>query len=119
MAILKQVFKKKGSNTAQIDAAHDWATAFKVRLTEQEEFRYGASNTIRAVNNSAVDLTISFTFDVERTDSYTIKANSVFNLTIEDGMNFYGFDVYSADAAVDVAIGEFKYNMSRVEQVAE
>jgi len=119
MAIYKQIFTKAGSNAAQIDAAHDWATAERVRMSEQEEFRYGAMNTLRLVNNSSADMTISFTFDVGRTKSYLIKGNSVFNLNVDDGINFYGFDVYSAHATTNIAIGELKYSMSRVEQVRE
>jgi len=119
MAIYKERFNKQGSNAAQIDAAHDWATAFKVRMSELEEARYGACNKLRLVNNSAADLTVSFTWDVQRTNSFLVKGNSVFNMNVDDGQSFYGFDVYSADAAIDVAIGEVKYSMARVEQVRE
>lgn len=119
MAIYKQVFVKNGTNAAQIDNTHDWATCFKVRMSELEEARYGACNTLRIVNTAAEDITLSFTWDVQRTDSITIRGGSVFNLTVEDGRNFYGFDIYNANTATDIAAGEVKYTMSRVEQMRE
>lgn len=118
MAILKKRFAKQGTNSAQIDASLDWATALRVRLTEQEEFRFGACNTLRLVNTSSQDLVLSFTFDVDRTDSITIKGNSVFNMNVEDGKTFYGFDLY-CDTVVNVSAGAIKYTMSRVEQIPE
>lgn len=118
MAIYKQEFVKNGTNAAQIDASHDWATALRVRMSELEEHRYGACNTLRIVNTAATDLTLSFTWDVARTDSLTIRANSTFNLTVEDGKSFYGFDVYSAEAS-NIAASAVKYTMMKTVQQRE
>jgi hypothetical protein len=119
MAIYEQKFMLSGTNANDLVANHDWATALRVRMTELQEFKYGALNTIRIVNNSAQDATLSFSFDVARSKSFLLKGNSVLNITIEDGIAFYGFDVYSADAANDISAGDIKYNASVVEQVRE
>jgi len=113
--LLTQVYKQSGTNGAQIDANHDFPTAFRVRMSDLDIAKYGPCNTIRIVNTSLVDITISFTWDVARTNSLTIRANSVHTQTIEDGLITYGFDIYSAHATTDIAAGEIKYTMARVE----
>lgn len=119
MAIYKQVFTQSGENDAQIDAAHDWATAFRVRMTDADRFRHGACNTLRIVNTADEDITISITWDVGRTNSFLVRTGGIFNLTVEDGQSFYGFDVYDAHATTNVSAAEIKYTMSRVEQIGE
>lgn len=119
MAISKQVFTKNGQNDAQIDAAHDWATAFRVRLSDIERARYGACNSLRIVNTSGEDITVSLTWDLDRTDSYTVRTGGIFSITPEDGKKFYGFDVYNADGANNIPAEEIKYAMAVVLQVPE
>lgn len=119
MAIYKQVFSKAGANDAQIDAAHDWATAFRVRMSDPDRFRFGACNTLRIVNTAGEDITVSITWDVARTNSFTVRTGGIFNLTVEDGQSFYGFDIYDAHATTDIAASEIKYTMARVEQITE
>lgn len=119
MAIYKQVYTKAGSNAAAITANHDWASADRVRMTDADRYRFGACNTLRIVNTAGEDITVSLTWDVGRTNSFTIRTGGIFNLTVEDGQSFYGFDIYNAHATAELAIGEVKWTMARVEQITE
>lgn len=118
MAIHKEVFRQVGKNAAQIDASHDWATADRVRMSDANIETHGGCNVLRLVNSNAFDVTISWTFDVGRSDSEIIKANSIRNINPEDGRNFTGFDLYSASAN-NLAADTIKYKMSKVLQIAE
>jgi len=120
MAINKQVFKKVGTNAAAITKGSSWVGMLRVRMTDSEMAQYGACNTFRFLNKSALKIRVRFGWNNEGgAPYYDIEGNGIMNLTIDDGLLSYGFDVMNLDAGTDVAIGEFTYNMSRVEQIPE
>lgn len=120
MAINKQVFKKVGSNAAAITKNSSWVGMLRVRMTDREMARYGPCNTFRFLNKSSLKIRIRFGWNNEGGEPYyDMEANSIMNLTIDDGILSYGFDVMDLDSGTDVSIGEFSYVMSRVEQIPE
>ncbi len=111
----KRTYQKKGSNAAALGFNFNYVSALRVRMSQHEIAQAGGQcNTARFVNKSAFDIVLSYSFDVERTDSILIRGGGTSNINIEDGRSFDGFDVYSADAANDIAIGDFLYNIARV-----
>lgn len=119
MAIYKEIFRTAGSNSAEISANLDWDSALRVRMTDAQMEKWGACNVLRLANSSGADIILSWTWDVNRTDSIIVKANSIHNVTIDDGKNFYGFDIYSNHATTVCAANEIRYFMSKVIQQPE
>ena len=120
MAINRQTFKKTALNTAAIVKNSSWIGMMRVRMTDEEMARYGACNTFRFLNKSALKIRIRFGWNNEGgAPFYDMEGNGILNITIDDGLLSYGFDIMDLDASTDVAIGEFQYVMSRVEQIPE
>ena len=115
--LYKEIFRAMGTNAAVLEstAGAHWATRLRVRMTDAEEQKYGACNVARIVNKSAKKLRLHWTYGVDLQFYEDIEANSIRNITIEDGRNFYGFDLQNLDGAADVAIGDIQYSMARVE----
>lgn len=116
----EQSYRKQGTNAAVIAAgatvALRWPTRLRIRMTEQEEYKYGACNTLRLVNKSSKRCRLHFTFGITPQKYEDIEANSIRNITVEDGINFYGFDVENLDTLNDIAAEEIQYAMAVVNQ---
>ncbi len=122
MALFKQTFVQSGSNAAAITKGSVFVGMLNVRMTDEERDNYGACNSFRFVNKSALKIRVRWGLGNEtngggRFDD--IEAFGILNLTVEDGILAYGFDVMNLDAATDVAIGEFHYSMSKIKQIPE
>lgn len=110
----KEIFRKTGTNTAAITLGSSWVGMLRVRMSDNEEESYGACNTLSINNSSNQEAHLRFNFGIETGVSFlTLKANSVKNINVEDGYNFYGFDVMNKDAATDIAANSITYRMGR------
>jgi hypothetical protein len=120
MAIHKQVFRDSGKNGSAIPSGSDWAGCYRVRMTESQRDTYGACNTFRFHNQSGEKVQVRFGWNNEGGEPYyEMESNSILNLTVEDGILSYGFDIVNLDGANDVSASEFVWTMSRVEQIPE
>lgn len=123
MAIYQQIYRKIGTNTAAISFGASTSARFpgrmRIRMSELEEFRYGACNVLRVVNKSTKRCRVHFSWGVDNDRYEDVEANSIRNVTVDDGYNFYGFDLENLDTAADIAIGEIHYTMAKVEQFKE
>jgi hypothetical protein len=123
MAIYKQVYRKVGVNSAAITAgttlAARWVGRLRVRMTDADMTTYGACNTLRIVNKSAQKARIHFTWSNANEKYEDIEANSIRNITVDDGINFYGFDIENLDSSTDIAVNNINYTMARVQQTPE
>jgi len=113
-----QVFRKDGTNPAALafgaSKAARSTTFLKIRMTELEEYRYGACNILRINNKSTQKARIHFTWGIDDQRYEDLEANSIRNVEIEDGMRFYGFDVENLSTTTDIAIGEIQFTMAKV-----
>ena len=123
MAINKRIFQKSGSNVAAITQGSSFVGAFRVRMSDAERAEFGPCNVFRFLNGSGLKIEVRLGGINNQggvgSEIIQIGANSTHNINVEDGLNTYDFDVVNNDAANDLAIGLFSYNMARVEQIAE
>jgi hypothetical protein len=121
MAIHKELWRKSAKNTAAIAVSTPFNTAFRVRMTDEERGLYGACNHFLFVNDSAVKVEIKWNWNNEATDTdrTILPAKTAIEIPVSMGRRSYGFDVYNMDAATEVAIGEFSYEMAKILEVPE
>lgn len=120
MAIYQEVFRQSGTNAAAITKNSSWIGMLRVRMSEFNNSKFGASNTLSITNSSAQDAVIRFGLNNEGgSPVHTLKANSSKNFTVDDGISFYGFDIQNTDATTDIAIGSIRYVMTKVIQKPE
>ena len=123
MAINKRVYQKSGKNTVAIVQAGSFIGALRVRMSNLDREKYGPCNVFRFHNQSGLKIEVRLGGVNNEggggSEVIQIEANSTHNINVEDGLFAYDFDVVNNDAANDLAIGNFAWNMARVEQVAE
>ena len=123
MAINKRVYQGSGTNTAAIAQASSFVGAMRVRMSDTDREKYGPCNVFRFSNQSGLKIEVRLGGINNQggggSEVIQMEANSTHNINVEDGLFAYDFDVVNNDAANDLAIGNFHYNMARVEQVPE
>lgn len=114
MTRYREIFRKSATNTAAITSNSSWVGMYRVRMTDNEMESYGACNTLSISNDSNYEAQVRFGLGIETGAPFLrLKANSIKNVNVEDGYNFYGFDVMDKDATTDIPIGGISYRMGR------
>jgi len=114
--ITKEITKRKifHANIANASAiskyvdgvSTEWVGMFRYRMSDAESARYGICNVLFLTNDSSQDAELRFFTSINGTaPKLLLKAKSTISISIDDGINFYAFDIMNMDTVTDISIG--------------
>jgi len=119
----REVYRTSGTNAEVVLAGATstirWPGFYRVRFAETVTSKYGGMNVFQFFNNSGQDAIIRFGLNIQNgAPTYPFPANSIKNMTLDDGMNVYGgFDIENLDATTDIAINAIRWVAKKVVEV--